>query len=436
MRGGNLQNDLLAFLDASPTPFHATRAMAEFLSAAGFCSLNEADSWSLSPGKYYYTRGDSSIIAFVLGSKPVTETGVNVVGAHTDSPCLKVKPNPEVLKNGYQQLGIEVYGGALLNPWYDRDLSLAGKVNYLAESGALQSALINFEKPIAIIPSLAIHLDRTANKDRTVNPQTDMNPILFQGEEKTSFKTLLMEEINRELGDSAEPEVQAQEILDYNLSFYDTQNAAVVGLNEEFIASARLDNLLSCFVGMKALSEADPTQTSVLICNDHEEVGSCSDIGAAGNMLESFLQRLLPDSNERQIAMSRSFMISADNAHGIHPNYPAKHDDNHGPLLNNGPVLKFDANQSYATSSDSASFVRWLAKSADEELPLQSYVTRADMRCGSTIGPITASAVGIQTVDIGVPTFGMHSIREMAGAKDIQVITDLLVRFFTHSLAN
>jgi len=426
-----LVQGLLDFVGDSPTPFHAAYSMAKQLEAAGFQLLNEYDEWLAQPaGRYYIIRGGSSIVAFVVGSNPIEETGVRLVGAHTDSPCLKVKPTPELVKKGYAQLGVEVYGGALLNPWFDRDLSIAGLVTYLTRSGELCSTRLNLCKPVACIPSLAIHLDREANQNRSVNPQKDMNAILYQGEQPKSLRTILLESLD-------EPEVE--EILDFNLSFYDTQRPAVVGLKEEFVASARLDNLLSCYLGMQAIIAAGEEHTSVLICNDHEEVGSNSDIGAQGPLLQELLERLAPSSAQRQRALRRSVMFSVDNAHGVHPNYVQKHDEQHGPQLNKGPVIKFDANQGYATNSPTASLVRWLARGgsvesthsdAGTDIPLQTYVTRADMRCGSTIGPLTAAGIGLTTVDLGVPTFAMHSIRELAGTTDLAYMYRLLSRFY------
>lgn len=415
--------ELLKFLEQSPTPYHAARSLATMLSNAGFLRLDERESWDLVPGgRYYVIRGGSSIIAFVNGINPIADTGLRVIGAHTDSPCLKVKPQPDIHQKTYCQLGVEVYGGALLNPWFDRDLSVAGIVSYIDKQGGLQSKLIDFSRAIACVPNLAIHLDREANQNRSVNPQTDMNAIISIGAGKASFRDMLLDELGEE---------QALEVLDYSLSFYDTQRPSVVGIHGEFIASARLDNLLSCFLGAKALIQASEAHTSVLICNDHEEVGSNTDIGAQGPLLTEVIDRLTLGGENRQLAMRRSVMLSVDNAHGVHPNYSAKHDEQHGPLLNRGPVIKFDANQSYATSSASASLVRWLAQADNNalDIPLQTYATRADMRCGSTIGPLTASAVGIMAVDIGVPTFAMHSIRELAGSKDVAYMNAILSRF-------
>ncbi len=420
----SLCHRFIEFLAASPTAFHAAKNLAARLSEQGFIALDENRAWSLEAGgKYYFLRADSTIVGFIVGKDTAPERGMRLVGAHTDSPCLKVTPQPEKNTKGYQQLGIEVYGGALLNPWFDRDLSLAGKVCYLDNSGALQSALVNFEAPIAVIPNLAIHMDRTANENRTVNPQKDMSPILFQGEGEFNFRELLREQLAKE-GVS-----DVSEVLDFDMSFYDVQTPALVGLKQDFLVGARLDNLLSSFIGTEALANAGNEFTSIMICNDHEEVGSQSDIGAGGTALTDLLTRLWDNDEARQMALRASLMLSVDNAHGVHPNYLSFHDDNHGPILNKGPVIKFDAKQSYATSSHSAAFLRQLARQGDV-LPLQSYVTRADMRCGSTIGPITASNTGVKALDIGVPTFAMHSTRELAGTADVQTLYQLIERFY------
>ncbi|WP_101759319.1 M18 family aminopeptidase [Oceanicoccus sp. KOV_DT_Chl] len=404
-------DDLLAFLTASCTPFHAVEQITQRLDVAGFTALREADEWQLGAGRYYVVRNGSSIVAFNVSDKDPVSSGFRMIGAHTDSPCLKVKPQPELQGEGYFQLGVEVYGGALLNPWFDRDLSLAGRVNFKDKSGAVCSALINFIKPIATVPSLAIHLDREANKNRTVNPQTDIPPLLMlDAADPVNFRELLLAQLLLE-----HPVCAAVQVLDYELSFYDTQAAALIGLNEDFIASARLDNLLSCYIGLQALI-ADDSQNSVLVCNDHEEVGSTSAVGANGPMLKSVLQRILVSDKDLSRSMDQSMIISADNAHGLHPNFADRHDGNHGPRLNAGPVIKMNANQRYATNSDTSSLFKHWCDVAGE--PVQSFVVRTDLGCGSTIGPITASELGVKTLDIGVPTFAMHSIRELAGSCD------------------
>lgn len=417
---------LCDFLSRATTPFHAVDAIVKRLDAAGFSALRDDSSWSLEAGgKYYLTRNDSAIVAFSLGRDSSRDSGMRMVGAHTDSPCLMVKPQPEKLRHGYFQLGVEVYGGALLNPWFDRDLSLAGRVSYHGKDGLLKTALIDFRRAIATIPSLAIHLDREVNQKRSINPQTDILPVLTQlpGEEALDFRRLIAEQLRAE-----HPEIDVAEVLDYELSFYDTQVAALLGLEGEFIASARLDNLLSCYTGLEALLQVDGTQSTLLVCNDHEEVGSLSTSGAQGPLLRSVVKRIAGDESAYQALIERSMMISADNAHGIHPNYADRHDDNHGPLLNAGPVIKINANQRYATNSETAGLFRLLAK--QEAVPVQAFVVRSDMACGSTIGPITAGGTGIRTLDIGVPTFAMHSIRELAGSKDAFDLARVLRRFY------
>lgn len=420
----SLSQGLIDFLHLSPTPFHATETMASNLEAAGFQALDEKQPWDLVPGgQYYITRNNSSIIALKLGLNALEDSGFRVVGAHTDSPCLKVKPNADLTQHGYWQLGVEVYGGALLSPWLDRDLSLAGRVTFSVH-GKLHSKLINFQTPIAVIPSLAIHLNREANRGWELNPQKELPPIVAQlnSGEQADLHAMLSLQIEREHG------IEHADILDFELYFYDTQPAAMIGFEEDFIAGARLDNLLSCYAGLHALLESDDSQTSILVCTDHEEVGSSSACGADGPFLEQVIQRLLPNAEQRFIAIQQSLLISADNAHGIHPNYPEKHDANHGPLLNHGPVIKINANQRYATNSHTAGFFRLLCQ--QEMIPVQSFVTRSDMSCGSTIGPITASKLGINTLDIGVPTFAMHSIRELAGTDDLAHLVKALTAFY------
>jgi len=422
--------ELIEFLKCSTTPFHAVECMSATLEKAGFKRLYEADSWKgLPAGKYYVCRNDSSIIAFNKAENEVTESGFRMVGAHTDSPCLKIKPNPEISKHSYYQLGVEVYGGALLNPWFDRDLSIAGRVTYKTSGGELVSRLIDFEKAIATIPSLAIHLDRDANKNRTVNAQTDLPPLILQlpKDKPLDFRDLLLEFIKAE-----SPSTDAVQVLDYELSLYDTQAASIVGFHHDFLSSARLDNLLSCFVGLKALLESDVTQNTLLVCNDHEEVGSASAAGAQGPFLKSVLERMTDSAESLSRCIDRSMMISADNAHGVHPNFSDKHDENHGPILNKGPVIKINANQRYATNSETSSLFRHICELAD--VPVQAFVVRSDMSCGSTIGPITASELGVKTIDVGVPTFAMHSIRETAGTWDAYYLFRALRVFFSEKI--
>ncbi|MDX2349877.1 MAG: M18 family aminopeptidase [Porticoccus sp.] len=428
MDNEHYNQQLLDFIHRSPTPFHAVKNIQMSLEAEGFLPLVEEDSWNVVPGgRYYVTRNASSIIAFVMGKDSTVDSGIRMVGAHTDSPCLKIKPNPELRKHNYFQLGVEVYGGALLNPWFDRDLSIAGRIVFNVGDGRLQQALVDMKKPVAVIPSLAIHLDKEANKNRTINPQTEIPPLLFKcGENREEdFRALLAAELLGQYGDPMELQV-----LDYDLYLYDCQKPAITGFNEDFISSARLDNLLSCFTGMKALLEAGDKVTTMLICNDHEEVGSTSACGANGPMLKSLIERLYPGAEDRARAISQSLLVSADNAHGIHPNYSDKHDGNHGPILNNGPVIKTNANQRYATNGITSSIFRHLCE--QQNIPVQSFVSRTDLGCGSTIGPITAASIGVQTLDVGVPTFAMHSIRELAGTEDAYNLYRVLTGFYNY----
>jgi aspartyl aminopeptidase len=418
MQDTDYTEGLLKFIQASPTPFHAVAAMKDILERQGYQQLGESAAWNtLDPGRYYVTRNDSSIIVFNLAGN-LAEQGLRMVGAHTDSPCLKVKPNPETVKKGYLQLGVEVYGGALLNPWFDRDLSLAGRVSYLNKKQQVQSCLVDFEQAIAVIPSLAIHLDPEANKSRSINSQTDLPPVLMKlpedkkhKEARPDFRDMLLKLLGRQ-----HPEAEAEKVLDYELAFYDVQPPAVVGLHQDFIAGARLDNLLSCYTGLMSLLDAGDSASCMLVCNDHEEVGSVSTSGATGSFLRSVLQRLCTTPEEFARATDHSMLISADNAHGIHPNFSDRHDDNHGPILNQGPVIKINANQRYASNSETCAVFRHICERAD--VPVQSFVVRSDMACGSTIGPLTAAETGIRTIDVGVPTFAMHSIRELAGRWD------------------
>lgn len=415
---------LLEFLRRSPTPFHAVATMREALDDAGFLALDEAERWALEPnGRYYVVRNDSSIVAFRLGEDAPAETGLRMVGAHTDSPCLKLKPNAAREGAGYVQFGVEVYGGVLLNPWFDRDLSLAGRVTLRVEGGAMRNVLVDFEAPVAVVPSLAIHLDREANEKRSINKQTMLPPVVaVAGEEPFDLKQALIERL---VGSDAS--LAKASVLDFELSLYDTQPAALVGLQQEFVAGARLDNLLSCYAGLEALTSSKAATGQLLVCNDHEEVGSGSAAGARGNFLRSVLERIAGNGEDYARMIARSMLVSTDNAHGVHPNFADRHDDRHGPLLNAGPVLKVNSNQAYASNSESLAILRAAALAAD--VPLQAFVTRTDLACGSTIGPLTATAVGVRTVDVGVPTFAMHSIRELAGRDDARTLWRLLVAF-------
>ena len=335
-----------------------------------------------------------------------------------------VKPNPVVGRGGCVQLGVDVYGGALLNPWFDRDLALAGRVTVLNAQGQLESVLFDSGTAVAVVPSLAIHLDREANKQRSINPQKDVVPLVMLGHPDTlDFKVWLAKQLVEQ--DSSR---EGLRVMDFELSLYDTQSPGLVGMDQSFIASARLDNLLSCYAGLAALIEETDADWSMLVATDHEEVGSASTVGAQGPMLMDALMALTPAPQGNQSLRNQSWMLSVDNAHAVHPNYADKHDDQHSPHLGGGPVIKINRNQRYATDSEGAARLRLLAERA--EVDVQAFVMRADLACGSTIGPITATETGIPTTDLGVPTLAMHSIRELACVQDIPQLIALLQAFY------
>ena len=406
-------NNLLLFLDDSPTPFHATGNLVTQLESAEFKHWEgEQDN-----GRYYETHNDSSLIAW-QGAEAAKSQGFKMVGAHTDSPCLKVKPNAIIKKNGYLQLGVEVYGAVLQHSWFDRDLALAGRISGIDKNGNIASELINIRHSIGIIPSLAIHLNREANKNNSVNAQHHL-PVLVSSEDShSSVAEILLQYSKSKLA----------KITDFELSFYDHQGSSLTGLNQELITSARLDNLLSCYIGSSALIASPANSPALLVCTDHEEVGSASTSGAAGPFLANTLRRLGGGQLASDQLLQNSLLASADNAHALHPNYAEKHDDNHGPKLNAGPVIKINANQRYATNSETSAAFR--AACTKAKVPVQTFVTRSDVSCGSTIGPITATELGIPTVDVGVPQLAMHSIRETAGVKDCEYMLKALIAFY------
>jgi len=407
-------DELLSFLGVSPTPFHAVAFLLNLFESEGFEHLHETERWDVQPGgRYVVTRNDSSLIAFTTGRSPFCDTGISMAGAHTDSPCLKVKPVPDMENGGGTRLGVEVYGSPLLTTWFDRDLSLAGRVSTIRDGEKrprVEHTLINLKRPVAVIPNLAIHLDREANQQRKVNPQTELPPLTaLPGEFSKDLRTLLQKELA-----GMEIVVDSGSILEYELSLYDTQPPAFLGWNREFITGARIDNLLSCFTLAHALTGSADGSPGLVVLNDHEEVGSHTPAGAGGNFLVQVLERLIPDPEERAMASARSLMVSSDNAHALHPAHPEKYDPTHSPRLNQGPVIKYNASQRYATSSTTAAYFKEICRHAG--VPVQAFAMRNDMPCGTTIGPLTAAATGIPTIDTGVPMLAMHSIRETAGS--------------------
>jgi aspartyl aminopeptidase len=407
---------LLNFIDASPSPWHAVTQVEQALAAQGFTPLNESDAWQFTQGgKYYVVRDGGSIIAFVLGQAAIAEHGFRIVGAHTDSPGLRLKPKAAYSTEGIAQLGVEVYGGPILATFTDRDLSLAGRVIVKTVSG-LTSHLIKLDQPIARLPNLAIHMNREVNeKGLALNKQTGLPLIFGHSANSEAAKQLLADTLASSL------QVNATDILSWDLAFYDTQRGSFWGVEQEFIANSQLDNLASCHAALEAMIGTEkPQATSICALFDHEEVGSESATGAGGSFLLDVMERICHShdlSHEDKLrSYSQSFFISADMAHAFHPNHAGSYEPCHHVLVNQGPVIKTNANQRYSTNAATAARFIQLCERAG--VPYQQYAHRTDLGCGSTIGPIMAAQLGIATVDVGNPMWAMHSIRESAGVLD------------------
>jgi aspartyl aminopeptidase len=428
--------DLLAFLDRSPTPYHAVAEARRRIEAAGFRELSEADAWELGPGdRRFAVRGGGSLVALQIGSLSPAEGGFRVVGAHTDSPNLRLRPRADAASAGYQRYAVEPYGGVLLHTWLDRDLSVAGSLT-LRDTGPPRRVLLDFGRPLLRIPSLAIHLDREVNKrGLVVDPQTHLVPLAGL-EGAPGLAALAVAELRAQGIAAPEP----GDVLAHDLMLYDTQRAAVAGVRGEFLQASRLDNLCSCHAGLCALLAAAEgglgSPTRALVLYDHEEVGSRSAEGAGGPLLAEALERCVagykggaPQGLPRAIA--RSLMVSVDMAHAVHPSHADRHDAAHRPLLGGGPVIKQNANRGYASDARTAGHFAGLC--AELGIAPQHFVTRNDIPCGSTIGPITAARVGIPAVDVGSPMLSMHSCREMAGTADVRPMIEVLRLFYTGS---
>jgi aspartyl aminopeptidase len=416
---------MLDLIDASPTPFHAVAEVARHLEKAGFTRVREGDAWTLRPGtRAFTTRNDSSLVAFVVGRAPIAEAGFRIVGAHTDSPNLRLKPRAAYVKEGFRQLGLEVYGGVLLHTWLDRDLSIAGRVFV---EGEPEARLVGFGRPLCRVPSLAIHLNREVNdKGLVVNPQEHLPAVVGLETDPADpdwFRKLL----------GAELDVDPAALVEWDLMLHDVVPAATSGAAGEFVHAPRLDNLASCHAALEALVGAagsGPAATCLIALWDHEEVGSTSAEGAGSPFLGSVIDRIRialdgsPEDGHR--ALARSLCVSADMSHALHPNHSDRHEPRHQPRLGGGPVLKVNQSQRYATNAATASAFLRAAKAVD--VPVQRFVTRTDLPCGSTIGPITAARLGIATVDVGNPMLSMHSIREMASSRDQDAMVRVLTR--------
>lgn len=426
-------HDLIAFLDAAPTPYHAVAEARRRLAAAGFRELDEAETWRLAPGdRRFVCRGGGSLIAFEAGSLPLADAGLRAIGAHTDSPGLRLKPRGSDVSHGLRRLAVEPYGGVLLHTWLDRELGLAGRVS-LVHEGVARTVLVDLRRPLARIPSLAIHLQREIRSDGLrLNEQNHLPPV-YGLESAPELQRLLAQAVGAELDADVDPDALAA----WDLMLYDLCGASVAGAAGEFLCSARLDNLASSHAGLSALvraAAAGPAPfTRVVALHDHEEVGSRSATGAAGSFLLDVVERLAAltgggDPQARLRALAQSRLVSADMAHAVHPNHPDRHEPGHRPQLGGGPVIKVNANQSYASDAETAAEFAALCRSLD--VPYQHFVTRSDLACGSTIGPISAARVGLRTVDVGNPMLAMHSCREMAATADVAPMIRVLAGFF------
>ncbi len=411
--------DLIEFLDASPSPWHAVESTIDRLD--GFTRLDETEAWTDLPDAGYVVRS-GAIIAWRLPSGSTSgHTPFRVVGAHTDSPCLRVKPRPDTGGHGWKQLAVEVYGGILNNTWLDRDLGIAGRV--VGADGAV--SLLNVAEPVARVPQLAVHLDRDVNSGGlTLDTQQHLTPVWGVGASTPGEFASWVRETAEMSSDPAW----------WELCLYDVQGAAVIGADHSLLASGRLDNQLSCWAAATALAAADPVDhIAVAVLNDHEEVGSSSNTGAAGPFLEAVLSRIVAARGGGVEELARAFAgsscVSADNAHAVHPNYPERHEPGHRPIVNAGPAIKVNSNQRYATSGDTAAVFQRACEAAG--VPWQVFVSRNNMPCGSTIGPITATRLGIATVDVGVPQLSMHSARELCGIDDPGHLAAALRAFLT-----
>lgn len=400
---------LLAWLDACPTPFHVVARAAETLRGAGFTAVERLGGEL--PARGFVIR-DGSIAAW---SRAAAEAEFRIVGAHTDSPNLRVHPNPDFSAAGWSQIGVEIYGGVLLNSWLDRDLGVAGRV--VSPDGAV--TMFCERTPVARVPQLAIHLDREVN-ERGVQLDRQAHLMPVWGTSAGNFREWLTSVTG------------VSDIAAYDAHLFDVTPATVLGSDGSLIASGRLDNQLSCWAAVTALAAHDAaSHTAVIVLNDHEEVGSDSATGASGPLLESVLTAICETDGlgaaSRHDLLARSFCLSADNAHAVHPNYQERHEPRHAPVINRGPALKMNGNQRYATSARGAALITSVARSCG--VPLQTFVTRNNMPCGSTIGPITATRLGIDCIDVGVPQLSMHSARELCGVDDPGRLVTLISGF-------
>jgi aspartyl aminopeptidase len=417
-------HDLLAFIAKAPSPYHAVAEGRRRLADAGFVAVDPSGPWPVGPGRHLVAVG-GALAAWIVPAGATPTTRFRVVGAHTDSPNLRIKPRPDTGTAGWQQLAVEVYGGALWNSWLDRDLGLSGRATVRVD-GALEDRLFHCDCPLLRIPQLAIHLDRDVNgQGLKLNPQQHLTPVWGVGPvEPGAFAAHVAEEVGVAPGD----------VVAWDAMAHDLTPGALIGRRHELVSSARLDNLLSCWAAIDALTSAevaDDGPIPVICLFDHEEVGSTSATGAAGPLLEQVLERTVTAAggtrDDLARALAASVCASADMAHATHPNHPERHEPGHHIAIDGGPVIKVNANQRYATDAASAAVLIEACERAG--VPHQVFVGRNDQPCGSTIGPTTAARLGIATADIGVAQLSMHSARELCGADDPPRLAAALAAF-------
>lgn len=430
MNSKQFAKNLVDFIYESPTAFHAIETSEELLKVNGFKKLEATEKWNIEKGgKYYTTKNSSAIVAFTVNTDDLTKDGFRMIGSHSDSPSFRVKPNPEMeVEKTYLKLNTECYGGPILNTWLDRPLAIAGRV-ILKGDNILKpvETLVNINRPVCIIPNLAIHMNRSINEGVALNKQKDMLPFVGLLNETLEKDNFLLNTVANELGRKSE------EILDFDLFLYEYEKGSLIGVNEELISSGRLDNLAMAHASLHALINAEAKSgVNVAVVFDNEEVGSSTKQGADSNMLINILERISlclgQDREDFLRSLYSSFMISADLAHAVHPNVTEKHDPTNRPIMGRGPVIKINANQAYTSDSYSISIYKTICKEAG--VNYQEFVNRSDERGGSTIGPISSTHIDIPSVDVGSPILAMHSIRELGCVEDHMDIYKTFKKFY------
>ncbi|AZV58908.1 M18 family aminopeptidase [Clostridium sp. AWRP] len=422
--------ELINYIYESPTSFHAVKNAVSELKKFGFVEIEEGDALKIKKGgKYFVTKNQSALIAFTVGKGELENEGFRIIGAHTDSPSFRVKPNSDIeVEGAYVKLNTEVYGGPILNTWMDRPLSLAGRIVLKGkDSFHPEIKLLNIKRPLMIIPNLAIHMNRNINSGVELNRQKHMLPLLSLVNNKFKHGHYLTQIISEELS------VPEEDILDFDLFLYEFEKGSIIGADQEFISSGRLDDLSMVYSGIKAISNSKiKNTTNVMVCFDNEEVGSTTKQGANSPMLLSILERIAfnlgKSKDDFYRAISKSFIISCDLGHALHPNYEEKSDPVNRPIINKGPIIKISASQSYTTDAVSSAIYKNICCKAG--VPVQVFVNRSDERGGSTIGPISSSHINMTSLDMGLAILSMHSVRELGGIKDYVYALESFNKFY------